>query len=110
MRCLHFIFICTLFSLSAAAQDSLLNKGVAKADSTYKYSYKPLDSLQKNFHHRTDSLQKAYAAPLNKLQSSINKLQHKKDRLSKLPHPPKSVTDSIHNLQREINTLEQEKT
>jgi hypothetical protein len=92
------------------AQDSLLKKGLSKPDSIYQYSYQSLDSLQKKFHHHTDSLQKAFAAPLNKLQSSINKLNHKKDSLSHLPLPTKSVTDSINKLQGEISSLEQKQT
>src|SRR5258708_40158367 len=87
-RCaLNLVGFLILINQTIRAQDSLLTKPLQKADSIYNYKYKSLDSLQKNFHLRTDSMQKAFAAPMNKLHASINKLNHKKDSLNNL-HPP----------------------
>jgi len=81
-------------------QDSLLGTSSHKADSTIKFKTHKVDSIHKQFVHRTDSLQKAYAAPMNKIQSSINKLNHKKDSLSKLHLPTQSITHKIDSLQQ----------
>jgi len=81
-------------------QDSVSPASTHKADSTLKFKTHKVDSIHKQFAHRTDSLQKAYAAPLNKIQSSINKLNHKKDSLSKLHLATLSVTHKIDSLQK----------
>jgi len=117
----NFIFFIVAFisvSIPVVAQDSLARKSLGKidsahheqdsafqtsphkADSTIKFKAQKVDSIHKHFIHRTDSLQKAYAAPLHKIQSSINKLNHKKDSLSKLHLPTQSVTHQIDSLQR----------
>src|SRR5260221_13397729 len=109
---LLYLFLPCLFALADSnAQDSLVHRNLGKVDSTYQYQYKSLDSLQRNFHHRTDSLQKAYAAPMNKIHASINKLNHKKDSLNTLHLSTQVVTHEIDSLQtantaklRELNS------
>ena len=81
-------------------QDSVLRTSSHKVDSTIKFETHKVDSIHKQFVHRTDSLQRAYAAPLNKIQSSINKLNYKKDSLNKLHLPTQSVTHKIDSLQQ----------
>ena len=117
-RCRVIIFEVILITIytSTIAQDSLTrnhlkkivspNKDSAtqtsshKPHSTVKFKTHKVDSIHKQFVHRTDSLQKAYAAPHNKIQSSINRLNHKKDSLSKLHLPTLSVTHKIDSLQK----------
>src|SRR5882757_2919957 len=94
------LFLPCVFALANSnAQDSLVQKKLGEVDSTYRYKYKSLDSLQRNFHHRTDSLRKAYATPMNKIQSSINRLNHKKDSLNGIHLQTKGVTHLIDSLQ-----------
>lgn len=88
-----------LTKLISAPNDSL-KKINHSLDSTLSYKNKSLDSLQKKFHHRTDSLQQAFAAPMNHLQSSLNKLKHKKDSLTKLNLPTTSITNKIDSVER----------
>src|SRR5258705_12157260 len=95
------IFICTIFSVPVLAQDSLAQKPLSKKDSaSSQYKYKSVDSLQRNFHHRTDSLQKGYAGSMNEMHKKINRLNHKKDSLSKLNLSTQSVTHEIDSMQK----------
>jgi hypothetical protein len=86
--------------------DSLAQNLIYQPDSAKKILTQEVDSVHKQFVHRTDSLQKAYAGPLYKIQSSIEKLNHKKDSLSHLPLQTKSVNDSINSLQKKINQVQ----
>jgi hypothetical protein len=81
-------------------QDSVSQTLSHKADSTLKFKTHKVDSIHKQFVHRTDSLQKVYATPMNKIQASINKLNHKKDSLNKLHLPTQSTTHQIDSLQK----------
>lgn len=94
------VFVFLALASTAQGQDSLIRRNTQKVDSAYKYQHKSLDSLQRNFHHRTDSLQKAYQAPIKNIQSRINRLNHKKDSLSKLNLPTTSITHEIDSLQQ----------
>ncbi len=96
-----YIIVFALAILHGNAQDSLTRKATHKIDSVTTYNNKSLDSLQRGFHHQTDSLQRAYAAPMNKLHSELNRLNHKKDSLNKLKLPTQSVTHKIDSVERE---------
>ncbi|HTH56901.1 MAG TPA: hypothetical protein VL728_12715 [Cyclobacteriaceae bacterium] len=122
----YFFFIAAmLVAANAGAQDSLANQKIRAVDSTAKssanrvtraaalpidtlkkldsaihYQNQSLNSLQKNFKHRTDSLQHAFASPMSKMQTSLARLNHKKDSLTKLHLPTSSVTHKIDSVQR----------
>lgn len=120
-----FVVAAMLIFSKAFGQDSLVNKKIhvtdsiaqnktnrlnqaitvptdslKKLDSALQYKNQSLNSLQKKFGHRTDSLQRVFAAPMNGLQSSLAKLNHKKDSLTKLNLPTTSVTHKIDSLEK----------
>ncbi|MGC4023219.1 MAG: hypothetical protein QM734_15380 [Cyclobacteriaceae bacterium] len=66
-----------------------------------QYTNHSVDSIQRGFRHRTDSIQRAYAMPMKELQKSIAKLNHKKDSLSKLKLPTKSIKHQLDSVKRE---------
>jgi hypothetical protein len=100
---LYLVIIFILVTIPTFAQDavdSLVENFVRRPDSAKDFLSHGVDSVHKQFVHRADSLQKGYVGSLYKIQSSIEKLNHKKDSLSHLQLQTKSVTDSINSLQQ----------